>query len=644
MKLLDSLRQQVGTLGPLKRAWFTTFNLSIPFFETHVLPELLQGDADPPVNRMDYESMQLRLAERGIDLRVFCDLRMMEADQLKRTALPVHGVLPEWLGLEGFGKESLFHPKVIYLEDESGRMVLGAGSANLSVSGWGRNQEVFCFHAVSNNDQYQQIKRFFEPLFAAAGLDEALGVRRQFKGDDQMWRFAHSFERESFLQLLLADTQAERLTVWSPYFSRDLASLIGRIRALAGKAIHLSIVPDRVGNQHVRTKWSEGIAQLLNDEVLSFHDRPSPREDKIEMTHAKLWLASGRWARLAVGSWNCTEPGSASFGLRNVEAGILLDVPLSAQIAGKPLNLRPSDFGTDEMLQDDELEPPPYPLPFELHVSFDWAQGRYDVRGRLYEEIHGAGYEIRLPGLKQRLSLAWKRNRREGAWPLATIDPSKLEVADNEALLADHGYEVWRDDSLEYRGLVLETEQAHRRAHGYDSLTDLLNDLIDGVEPGSSGKPRLRSVLRNDDVPEDDPLLPAFASEGDGLSYFRLFHAFEQFRQRLRKVDSRDDLELLLFVQAGSLQELVGKVREQLVAPGSSPVFNWFLLQEADSLYAAALEAHARTREKYARAGQPEGGKWTSLKPDKRMVKLPPEIRGNTKYMRQLREACRYGR
>lgn len=641
MKLLDAFRQQVRALGPLRRAWFTTFNLGIPFFETHVLPELLQGDADPPANRMDYENMQLQLAERSIDLRVFCDLRMMEADQLKRTALPVHGMLPRRLGLEGFGPESLFHPKVIFLEDEGGRMVLGAGSANLSVSGWGRNQEVFCFHTVSNNEQYQQIKRFFEPLFVAAGLDMALGVRRQFKGDDEGWRFAHSFERESFLELLLADTQAGRLTVWSPYFSRDLAGLIEKIRAMAGREIDVAIVPDRVGNRHVRTKWSEAIEQMLDKGGLVFHDRPSPRPDEIEMTHAKLWLAQGQKARLAIGSWNCTEPGSASFELRNVEAGFLLEVAPATQIAGKPLALGAKDFGTDDMLKDDELDPPPYPLPFELLVSFDWAQGCYEVQGRLYEKNEGMGYALRLPGVKQRLALDWKERRIDGAWPLEAI---ALELADNEALLADHGYEVWRGDSLEYRGLVLETMQAHRRAQGYDSLKDLLNDWVEGVEPGGSGKPRLRPVLRNDDISDAEPAPPAIAADAGGLSYFRVFHAFEQFRQQLREVDSRNILERLLFVQAGSLQELVAKVNAQAAAPGGSAVFNWFLLQEADSLYAAALEAYARTRAKYARSAPPEGAKWQSLKPNTRLSRLPPEIRGNAEYMRQLRKVCGYGR
>lgn len=631
MKLLDAFRKQVTAMGPLKRAWFTTFNLGIPFFETHVLPVLLEADA--PANRMDYENMQLQLTERAVDLRVFCDLRMMEADQLKRTALPVHGVLPGRMGLEGFDKKSLFHPKVIFLEDERGRMVLGAGSANLSVSGWGRNEEVFSFHTVSSNEQYQQIKRFFEPLLAVAGLGEqhALGVRRRFDGDEADWRFAHSFEHQGFLQALLADTQAKRLTVWSPYYSRDLARLLGRVQDLAGGGLKFTIVPDRVSNRYVRTEWSDAIEQMLHEGVLEFHDRPSPRAAEIAMTHAKLWLASGRLARLAVGSWNCTEPGSASFELRNVEAGILQSLVPGTQIAGRLLDLGADDFGSAEMLEDDELDPPPYPLPFEIQVCFDWEQGRYEVRGSLHEEIYGAGYGLRLPGVKKLVPLHWKERKSAGAWPL---EPVELDLTDNEALLADHGYEVWCEGKLEYRGLILETGQTHRRAQGYDSLKDLLNDLVNDVEPGSSGTLRLRPVLRNDDVPSDEPNVPAVVADGGGLSYFRLFHAFEQFRSRLLAAGSMEDLEKILFVQPGSLQELVAKVDEQIVATGNT-VFNWFLLQEVRSLHSEAQKKWDRRRK--------QSEKWNSLRPTSRAVRLPTEISGNVQYMRQLREVCGYG-
>lgn len=639
MKLLNTFRKQVESLGPLKRAWFTTFNLGIPFFETHVLPALLA--ADQPVGRIDYENMQLQVAESNIDVRVFCDIRMMEADQLKRTAISVHGILPGWLS--GFDQESLFHPKVILLEDISGRMVLGSGSANLSVSGWGRNQEVFIFRPVSCNEQYQQIKRFFTPLANVAGIDIAktFVVRRRFDGSDKDWRFVHSFEKASFLQQLLADIKADRLTVWSPYFSRDLADLLTKISTFADKNLNFSIVPDRVTQRYVRTKWTPAIAKLMKDRVLSFHDRPSPRSDNIEMTHAKLWLASGQQARLAVGSWNCTLPGCASFDRRNIEAGILCRVVPETRIAGHDLKLNAADFGSKQMLEDESLKIDPYPLPFELQVAFDWERSVYEVQGQLHERSDGAHYTLRLPGVKKQISLRWRERRSKDTWPL---EPFTREVADNEALLADHCYEIWLGSQLEFRGMVQENGATHRRAQGYDSLKDLLNDLINGVDSNTSTKPRLRQILRHDASTDDEPDTPATVQSDGDLTYFRLFHAFEQLRKRLREVTSMDQLEKLLFVYPGSVQELVGKVSAQISAPNGNAVFNWFLWQEASTLYQVALQAYAQHRAKYASTAPPDNDKWASLKLKGRVVSLPPAISGNAKYLRLVREVCNYVR
>ncbi|VVD78197.1 hypothetical protein PCO31110_00986 [Pandoraea communis] len=639
MKLLDAFRKQVEGLGELKRAWFTTFNLGIPFFETHVLPVLL--GFDQPANRMDYETMQQEVAEREIDLRLFCDLRMMEADQLKRTAIPVHGVLPGHLAENGFDKDSLFHPKVIFLEGKSGSMVLGAGSANLTVSGWGRNQEVFAFRAVSNNEQYQQIKRFFDPLTELLGLTEAqrLGVRRKFNGEDDDWRFAHSFQKKTFLQQLMAETGANRLTVWSPYFSRDLASLINRIQETMGRELRVSIVPDRIANRQLRTIWTAELEKLQRAGVLSFHDYPLPRAAEIEMTHAKLWLVSGDRGRLAVGSWNCTEPGISSFERRNVEAGILLNVSPATTISGRQLALTTKDFCREESLEE-ELIAPPYPLPFDLQVRFDWEQSRYCVDGKLFEPISGRPYVLRLPGVVKPVTLRWRARRSDGAY---LLQPIELDVTDDEALLANHCYEVVRSGSVEFRGLIVETGQDYRRAQGYDSLKDLLNDLVNDVDPKGIGTAQLRKVLRHNGVPEEELGSPIISANGGNLSYFRLFHAFEQFRKRLQAAGSMSELEKLLFVYAGSLQELVVKVNEQIVTSGNT-VFNWFLLQEVNSLHAVALDVYEQNRARYAPTTPPNKGKWNSLRLNKQRVSLPPEISGNAQYMKQLREVCDYER
>ena len=176
LKLIEAFSEQVKSLGPLKRAWFTTFNLNIDFFERHVLSALLERDK--PRSRIDFELMQQTLngklketkksngkIESAIDVKIFADQRMYDAGDVKRTAIEIYGVNPSLLDKHStrygsFGDRTLFHPKVIYLEGDKGEAILGVGSANLTVSGWSTNQEVFVFKKVEHKKQLDEIQRF----------------------------------------------------------------------------------------------------------------------------------------------------------------------------------------------------------------------------------------------------------------------------------------------------------------------------------------------------------------------------------------------------------------------------------------------------------------------------------------------------
>lgn len=110
-----------------------------------------------------------------------------------------------------------------------------------------------------------------------------------------------------------------------------------------------------------------------------------------------------------------------------------------------------ADFGLAQVLEEEELEVADYPLPFELHVSFDWASRVYVVQGRLHKDAGNARYVLRLPGVEEETQLCWKNRRSGDSWPLEAIE---FEVADNEALLVDHCYQVWLGGQLVFKGLV----------------------------------------------------------------------------------------------------------------------------------------------------------------------------------------------
>lgn len=636
MKLMSVFKEQLVSLGPLKRVWLTSFNINTDFIETYLLPALL--DMDPPRNRMDYESFQFELTQRQIDLRIFCDKRALTADHFKRTAMPIYPVAPRsFAGVAGVGADSLFHPKVIYLEDEDGNMVLGAGSANLTVSGWGRNQEVFSFHAVSNADQYRQVKRFFEVLFEQLDVDLDFGVKRKFVGNDHNWQFVHSFQKKRpFVERLFEGGEFRRLTVWSPYLSENLPMLLERLRETAGiPSMNLTLVPDRIEGRYIRTPWTDALAASLAKGDIRFCAHPVKRDEAIELTHAKVWLASGgQLNRLAIGSWNFTHSGASSFEHRNIEAGVLIDCDCRPCIAGPHIDVTADDFASPNVLKDDALDLEEE-LPFDVQVSFNWQQGLYQVLGQLYEKGQGAGYQMLLPGIATPILLNWRKNRKGNSWPLQSIEQI---VPDNEALLSDHSYAIVLNGKTVYRGLILELGQSHRRAQGYETLSDLLDSLVNQTEPGSNDKLVLRDSLRNSGGPDEDLPIPAMDTDVEALSYFRVFTAFEYFRQRLRDVDTYEQLEKWLFTYPGCVQELAAKVRERIdVDP--LKVFNWFLAQEINALYQVALERYECFREPYS-PKHPPVEQWQTLQ-----VALPPlpdELAQRPEYIHCVEQECAY--
>ena len=166
MKLLETFKGQITECGDIKRVWLTSFNIDIEFIETFIVPAVL--GMDPPRTLMDYEEMQQVLNDRGIDFKIFCDKRYIDTHQVKRTLIPIHGVSLAKSETESykqeFTKDSLFHAKVILIEGEK-KQVIGAGSANLTLSGWGRNREVFQFIPINEKSLYESIQNFFQVTF-----------------------------------------------------------------------------------------------------------------------------------------------------------------------------------------------------------------------------------------------------------------------------------------------------------------------------------------------------------------------------------------------------------------------------------------------------------------------------------------------
>lgn len=634
MKLLENFKQQLEGMGELKRVWLTTFNLDIAFVETWVLPAVL--GMDPPVSRMDYEGLQRALTESEIDFRIYCDPRMVAKDKPKRTSVEVYPVSVRQLSQgdaphrQYLDKErSLFHSKVFYLEDHDKKIVVGAGSANLTLSGWGRNQEAVDFRCISNNEQYQQVKQFFIHIDTSLKEDEFFPVRRKFMGEDSSWSFIHSLSGQTLLEALEKGEALKTLSVWSPYLAADMAEFIAN---LLEPEQGIQLVPDRAKGLYIRTSWDPALQKMLDDGQLTLCHSPVPHDERALMTHAKLWLGhSLAGKRLAVGSWNFTAQGCCSLEEKgwNVEAGIVHPVPGNTTLCGPAWSqVNESDFASEAQLEEEALAVAELP-PCDLSVIFDWTRCEYQISGKWFKDKAQPGYQLMLPGINTLCELVWKKNGE-------LKSPLLLPLHKSEALLSNSFFTLRAAGKSDWQGMINETGIEQRRALSFSSLEDLLKSYLIDTDPAASESLMLRGSVAQDETQGEGEIVSENSCEP--ASYFRLFQAIQQRRERLKAEEDIIQLHRHLFTEPGCLLELAEFFRERVNLP-TQPIFDWFLAQEINSLTAAGKKRFNCLRRGQDSVISIAPHQWESLKVN------TPELTGDAaskRYLTAIREACGY--
>lgn len=575
MKLLNEFDRQIKKFKQLKKVWLTSFNINIEFIEKYILPTVLKMDI--PKTRMDYEALQIELNNSGIDFRVFCDKRFMGLDGNKRTAIPIHGISPRQAD-QRFSDQSIFHAKVIYLEGGTGESsIIGSGSANLTVDGWGRNQEVFHFHRIQEKPIQDSVRSFFTAIFASPEQEHTIASRKNLKHTAST-AFCHSFQSEPFLQQLATDDMDE-LSVWSPYFPGDLAAFIDRLKAyFKTPDLNVNIVPDLVDGLYMRTPSSEALDQKLKKKELKFFSRPIATDDRTPLCHAKLWKTK---KHLAIGSWNFTNAGSnialtesaEHTNNSNIEAGFIIR-DNKTEILGKAMPAKASSFANLEQMQEEALEVPDA-LPFDLDVTFNWSDLTYRIRWKWHDQASSdKGYCLKLPGLKPKINLRTEK-----------YIVKKAEQP--ERLLADHTYEVLQNSRHLTHGVIIEEQVSYRRPQHYQNLRGLIDGVITGREDDADTELRIVEDDAGQIFVDGRLLTPEadYASETqEEISFFRLFSATYEFANTLRSIKYKKDLDHWTFQRPGCLEELLTKTKDRINNNKSRTVFDWFLAKEVTEL------------------------------------------------------------
>ena len=300
-----SIFEVIGS-GRWRRATFTTFTLSLTYFECYILPRLrAQGCSQVDI---------------FVDKLGYSDCLVEQRSRYAGREYTVHPVAV---------KGGIFHPKIIHLWPESGDGdVLLVGSGNLTYAGHGGSVEVFEklrpeLHATA----FSQAGGFFHDLVHATGRVKVVGaahaldaVSKRLHGLAERFsnvedvQFLHCLRESGLEQLgrLLDGAPYEQLLVASPYHHPEGSPI--KALADATSPARLLICQDRHGETspfpfHLAAAWSfDTRAVYLEEEGRRF-------------VHAK-WFEWRRGAEVTTftGSFNATHESLAS--VRNVECGV----------------------------------------------------------------------------------------------------------------------------------------------------------------------------------------------------------------------------------------------------------------------------------------------------------------------------------
>lgn len=288
-----------------KHALFTTYALSLSYFESEILRLLLQQGCD--------------------DIWLVCDAQGYRSSLLERRSMRVgqeYRIVP--VGLSN----GVFHPKCIHLISEDEQLLL-VGSGNVTFGGHGRNAEVF--EALIPNEHATAFSDFADFLEALGSQPDIKIARREWiddfaeraaqaaaNGADQSAqppRLIHSIERTAIEQIgEVAATigTCRKVKIISPYHDPDgeaVSALLEGVNAVSG----------------VVAVTSEESSPFPFSDAAEWSRPVLPQRPKLEgkrFVHAK-WLHCefGGEGLVLSGSFNATRKALGT--TENVELGVL---------------------------------------------------------------------------------------------------------------------------------------------------------------------------------------------------------------------------------------------------------------------------------------------------------------------------------
>lgn len=578
LKSYNEFKKLISEVGVIKIAWFTTFNLSLDFFEKYVLSALVKTNPFDLKNIKDFEALNDRIvnAEGGaVNVKVFHDYRAMRPD-IKRTSVQTIGIKPK--NIDNSFAHGVFHPKVTLLVNDKNEAWIVTGSANLTISAWSKNSEGIVFKKIDDKENAQAVTDFFLGLLNDNAEKEKLRElnskwQKKLKSKSN-WKLIHSIAKDRLLEHISQEL-CEEMVVWSPYFSDEFSEII---KQHLGWVKNLNVVPDITTSGAMRLS-SEAVSDALSTTNVKLQkDLHDYGEDLL--VHAKVWCTP---SKMAIGSWNFTKAGlNVSGTANNIEAGIIEEIDDIAYQSFKnscelkPI-LDPKGMAKEEL--EDERKDLLFDWKINCQIYADWSTYHYRLESE--DDLKTESLYIDLPGKKGRISSA------------ELINSGVSFYNEHKSLLKDRLFTVYdkkEGGNKVYLGVIIELNPIERPSVGFESISDLLRAWSDR-KPENKSQYHQMNYQADTETGEELSDKITKALKGDySNAWFTMFLAFEQISIRLEeaKSDARE-LSMIGYRIPGSVSQLSEHLRylKEKMNSGETEMsrsFIWFMINEGNQV------------------------------------------------------------
>jgi HKD family nuclease len=574
---LGELLDLGGTGREVKAAVFTSYTFDPEFFELEIIPLLLASNI-PFSSDSRVKQFQVRdaLRQSELDLEVFYDVQIFRKEGQNSPSMEYlfHGV---------HRGNDAFHAKLILLlvsDQDTGSdfLLAGAGSNNLTQSGWWDNIECQHWEIVKNGEAsraflnrlredvtYLQSEQKLQPRRGTSALEQIgdflADCRASNQADPVAYYGVDSINNNLNFRKFL---QQQARTLWhynnwtleiiSPFFAEDTKNREHEFFFDLGvQKIHLLLPMDQSNQAICQSEYFDHINHLEGIEWAEWEPKIKQQLGFVipdfRRLHAKIYhFYNAKQSWVFVGSVNFSHKAM----MDNIEAGYLVKLPSAGRL------LRPiEDYAKIECTPPAELFPGPvseddqHGIP-HIFLGYDWIEKKLVGSTERYDsycisiftpEGHAA--------IKDWIITDEPCTYDENINALETL-------LKNGSLVKVGGYNAGtREPFTSHVVMLQQTGWSHKPNL---EMQDLTSAQILAIYAGMSPERRqllltntlIRKLVVAKQAGEMTDLTDDFAADGFFSEYAEIFHAFKRLKHRLANASDENNHHIVDYYLTGA--------------------------------------------------------------------------------------------